>query len=1169
MRLKCIKLAGFKSFVDPTTVNLPGNLCAVVGPNGCGKSNIIDAVRWVMGEVSAKHLRGESMADVIFSGSGTRKPVAQATIELVFDNSAGTLGGQYAAYTEIAVKRRVSRDGQSVYYLNGSRCRRRDVTDVFLGTGLGPRSYAIIEQGMISRLIESRPEDLRVYLEEAAGISKYKERRRDTELRIQHTRENLERLTDIREELGRQLERLRRQAAAAEKYRELKAEERQVTAEHIALSWRIRDAEARGRETEIAGQEVVLESLVAEREAAAAGIERLRARHLEASDTLNEAQRRFYAVGAEVSALEQRIEHAREQARRQKAELDQVNRNLSAAREHRQADVARRTAWAAELDELRPGRTRTQAALAAAEQCLEAEEARLQERQRHCETDQEERTQVQRRVDQLQARVAHLDAAIARVAENLRRQRSELAGLSDGPTEGGPAELAGQLAEQETAIDGRQEELDRLAAEIAGARARQTEVAEVLNGERERLQRLQGQRAGLTTLLDAARDTDAETAACLGAWSLAEARRLADALGIEPGWELALETVLGDALQARCTPDLDAFRERLGSPSRGHLWLLEPGAGAGGRDAGVLPLLADKLTAAVEWAGPLLSGVRAAEDFEDAWERRAALGPGDSAVTRDGIWFGANWVQVARGEAGAGGELSQRRELGEVEAEIAAVEIRLAEHQARHATAERAIRDLEEARRSAERALAQAQRDYAELRARQSAELTRRQQLAERRGRLEREIDQGERLRQREIEEVRAARAELEDDLEQLQRVNAAVEHQVGEREACRAAVHGARENARQLRAEMHQLDLRERSLSAQLESLREGESRLQAQIESLEVRRGQLAAELVDAERPVPEYQAQLQEQLAARVAADTELGGARERVQRLEQELREADAARTGAERRVQEHRDRLEQLRLGAREIRTRADAQLDRLQSLGLELDAVLAGLPEDAAADSWLQRLEALDRRIQRLGPINLAALDECRQEEERKVYLDAQDAELRDALDTLEDAIRKIDRETRSRFKDTFDRVNASLQALFPKLFGGGRASLEMTGDDLLSTGIAIMAQPPGKRNATIHLLSGGEKALTAIALVFAIFELNPAPFCMLDEVDAPLDDINADRYARLVREISEKVQFVFITHNKISMEIAGQLLGVTMHEPGVSRLVAVDVDEAVRLAEA
>jgi chromosome segregation protein len=395
------------------------------------------------------------------------------------------------------------------------------------------------------------------------------------------------------------------------------------------------------------------------------------------------------------------------------------------------------------------------------------------------------------------------------------------------------------------------------------------------------------------------------------------------------------------------------------------------------------------------------------------------------------------------------------------------------------------------------------------------------------------------------------------------------VEQRVGERDACRTAVNGARENARQLRAELHQLDLRERSLSAQLESLREGESRLQAQIESLEARRGQLAAELVDAERPVPECQAQLQERLAARVAADTELGAAREQVQGLEQELREADAARTGAERRVQEHRDRLEQLRLSAREIRTRADAQHDRLLALELELDAVLAGLPEDAAADAWQQRLVGLDRRIQRLGAINLAALDECRQEEERKVYLDAQDAELRDALDTLEGAIRKIDRETRSRFKDTFDRVNASLQALFPKLFGGGRASLEMIGDDLLSTGIAIMAQPPGKRNATIHLLSGGEKALTAIALVFAIFELNPAPFCMLDEVDAPLDDINADRYARLVREMSEKVQFIFITHNKISMEIAGQLLGVTMHEPGVSRLVAVDVDEAVRLAEA
>jgi len=1166
MRLKCIKLAGFKSFVDPTTVNLPGNLCAVVGPNGCGKSNIIDAVRWVMGEISAKHLRGESMADVIFNGSGSRKPVAQATIELVFDNADGALGGQYAAYGEISVKRRVSRDGQSAYYLNGSRCRRRDVTDIFLGTGLGPRSYAIIEQGMISRLIESRPEDLRIYIEEAAGISKYKERRRDTEQRIAQARENLERLTDIRDELGRQLERLRRQAAAAEKYRALKAEERQLQAQYQAMAWRDQDLRAQALEAEIAAQAVVLEGLVAEREAAAATGEHLRARHLETSDELNEAQRQFYAAGAEVAALEQRIQHAREQARRQRAELEQIERNLIEARRHLDEDGARSTAWAAELAELQPLRARVAGELAAAEQGLSEAETRLQDSERRSDASRGERAQLQRRIDALQARVVHLDTAIARVAERQQRQRAELASLEQAEPETASIALDAQLAAQEQDLERGQHEVEALAAALAERRAEQAEIATARDAERGKLQRLQGRRAGLITVLEATRDTDAD--ACLAAWSLHEAPRLADRLGVESGWELAVETVLGGDLQARCTPALDPLREKFDDLSRGRLCLLEEGLDSM-PDAGALPWLASKLTAAQELATNLLAGVRAAEDLAAAWRQRHQFAPGESAVTREGVWFGRNWVRLARGDAGARGELLQRRELAEVEAEIAAVEPELAALGERHAAVELALRELEVRRRDAERAVGQAQREYAELRARQSAAAARRQQLAERCERLRRELDESEVLRQREAAEVSAARGELQALLDQLQAANATVAEHAGARDACREALGPARESVRRLRGELHQLELRERSLGAQLESLRQGVARLEAQCQRLQERQSGLVAELVDVEAPLAALQEQLQQRLAARLGAETALGAVRAAAQALEAELRETDAARTLAEQRVEAQRGRLEQLRLDARELRTRADAQLEQLHALGAEPAAVLAQLPEDAAIEPWREQLDALDRRIQRLGPINLAALDECRREEERKGYLDAQDAELRAALDTLEEAIRKIDRETRARFKDTFDRVNASLQALFPKLFGGGRASLELTGDDLLDTGIAIMAQPPGKRNATIHLLSGGEKALTAIALVFAIFELNPAPFCMLDEVDAPLDDINAERYARLVREMSEKVQFIFITHNKISMEIAGQLLGVTMQEPGVSRLVAVDVDEAVRLAEA
>ncbi|RMS47788.1 Chromosome segregation protein SMC [Pseudomonas amygdali pv. photiniae] len=682
MRLKCIKLAGFKSFVDPTTVNFPSNMAAVVGPNGCGKSNIIDAVRWVMGESSAKNLRGESMTDVIFNGSTSRKPVSQASIELVFDNSDGTLVGEYAAYAEISIRRKVTRDSQNSYYLNGTKCRRRDITDIFLGTGLGPRSYSIIEQGMISKLIEAKPEDLRNFIEEAAGISKYKERRRETENRIRRTHENLARLTDLREELERQLERLHRQAQAAEKYQEYKAEERQLKAQ------------------------------------------------------------------------------------------------LSAVRV---------------------------------------------------------------KVEQLTLRRTRLDEELAELGEQRAVEHEHL----------GESRL--QL----------QDALDSMAQD--------TEQREVLQAQR------------------------------------------------------------------------DALRERL------------------------------------------------------------------------------------------------------------------------------------------------------------------------------------DRIRQ----------------------------------------------DARQHKDHSHQLAVRLGSLKAQYDSTRQALERLRMQSERLTEKREQLSLNLEEGEAPLEELRLKLEELLERRMVVDDEMRIAKNALEDADRELREAEKRRTQAEQQSQLLRGQLEQQRLEWQSLTVRRTALQDQLHEDGYDLHGVLATLTPDASEQAAEQQLESIAGRIQRLGAINLAAIDEYQQQSERKRYLDAQDADLVEALDTLENVIRKIDKETRNRFKDTFDQINSGIQALFPKVFGGGSAYLELTGEDLLDTGVTIMARPPGKKNSTIHLLSGGEKALTALALVFAIFKLNPAPFCMLDEVDAPLDDANVGRYARLVKEMSQTVQFIYITHNKIAMEMADQLMGVTMHEPGCSRLVAVDVEQAMALVDA
>ncbi len=1162
MRLKSIKLAGFKSFVDPTTVSFPSNMAAVVGPNGCGKSNIIDAVRWVMGESSAKNLRGESMTDVIFNGSNTRKPVTQASIELIFDNSDGTLTGEYAAYAEISIRRRVTRDAQNTYFLNGVKCRRRDITDIFLGTGLGPRSYSIIEQGMISKLIEAKPEDLRSFIEEAAGISKYKERRRETENRIRRTHENLARLTDLREELERQLERLHRQAQSAEKYQEYKTEERQLKAQLSALRWQALNDQVGLREQVIGDQEVGFEALVAEQRNADASIERLRDGHHELSERFNLVQGRFYSVGGDIARVEQSIQHGQQRLRQLQDDLREAERARLETESHLGHD---RTILATLGEELAMLEPEQELAAAAAEETaaqLEEAEAAMQQWQEHWERFNQQSAEPRRAAEVQQSRIQQLEQSLERLAERQRRLEEESASLAGDPEDAVVAEMSEQLAVgdlslEELAAEQEQtdEQLERLRDELQQAsRAEQQALGE--------LQRLNGRIASLEALQQAAMDPGKGVSEWLEGQGLDGRPRLAEGLRVEPGWELAVETVLGADLQAVM---LDRFDDlNLSGFEQGDLRLVSPAPGAVALNGSLL----DKVDSNTDLS-PWLGRIRPVEDLGQALEARSSLRDGESLISRDGYWIGRHFLRIRRAVEAESGLLARGQELERLLVERAEREADVEQFGERLSQLRETQRDREDQREHQRRRHQDLSRQQGELNARLSASQAKLEQLSLRRRRLDAELSELSEQRALETEQLGEARLHLQDALDAMALDTEQRETLLGSRDGIREQLDRVRQEARQHKDHAHQLAVRIGSLKAQHDSIRQALERLELQFERAIERREQLNLNLEEGEAPLEELRMKLEELLERRMSVEDELKLARLAMEDADRELRDAEKRRTQAEQQAQLLRGQLEQQRMEWQALSVRRKALQDQLHEDGFDLHGVLATLPGEAGESEWEAELERLAARIQRLGPINLAAIDEYQQQSERKRYLDAQNDDLAEALDTLENVIRKIDKETRNRFKDTFDQINGGLQALFPKVFGGGNAYLELTGEDLLDTGVAIMARPPGKKNSTIHLLSGGEKALTALALVFAIFQLNPAPFCMLDEVDAPLDDANVGRYARLVKEMSEKVQFIYITHNKIAMEMADQLMGVTMHEPGCSRLVTVDVEQAVALVEA
>lgn len=1165
MKLEKIKLAGFKSFVDPTTIPINGNLTAIVGPNGCGKSNIIDAVRWVMGESSAKHLRGGNMTDVIFNGSSGRKPVSVASVELVFDNSEGKAGGEYAKYNQISIKRQVSRDGQSLFMLNGSKCRRKDITDLFLGTGLGSRSYAIIEQGTISRMVEAKPEDLRVHIEEAAGISKYKERRSETETRMRHTRENLERLNDVRDEVEKQLKNLAKQAEKAEKYTELKKQERQYKQELLAMRWQNFQRQAQQLEQKlqaIAEEHNRLFVLLRDTEKAMElkrGEQKAQQQHLDAT------QAEYYAVVGEVSRLEQAIKHSEKSHEETLIEIQRLKQQAEQAQiecesDRQQLEEIRQTLMEAE-ETLQVVKAREEDLLGL------QHDAQLQKQQwqQQWENFLAENAGFREQAEVQRTKLIQLDNQNRQLQARWDKLQIEREGLAE-------AQLLLELETLESGIELIEAERAELQAQLEAVLHRIAELRpeikqwqERLHAQRAELQKVNGKISSLELLQQHAMGKDKkELTAWLEQVGLAQQPRLAEFLEAEEGWETAVETVLGSFLEAICVDNANDILEELQALSKQSLSIFETRAEEMPAEAKALTL-AGKLRSRWDLSG-LLTGIYCADSMQQA--RSLDLRAHESVVLADGTWLGQGWIKISRGSDSKAGVLHREKELRELKQRQGELRMTIAEAEQQLEDSEIELKAAESNREHYQQREKALSAEYSAKSAEYSAQAARHEQQRRRMEQLDHELT--------EISEQLAENAESISEAELIKQDAELALGELGDRKLQLEQLSQQLSSRQQdTDASVDEARRHLQRLHAQIESLKASEGLTVKQIERLQTQHGQSADRIAELENkleftlsPLDDEKMLLEQLLEQKQQMEAGLAAERQAQQASEQSVGELAELYAKTQRELEKQKEALDTVRFEQQDSRVRQQTVAEQLNEVDADPAAILARLPEEANESLWKRRVDDWADQIEKLGSINLTAIEEYKTQSERMKFLNEQHDDLMEALMSLDQAISKIDRESRQRFRETFDRINNGLKEKFPRLFGGGQAYLELTEDDVLEAGVNIIARPPGKRNSSIHLLSGGEKALTAVALVFSIFELNPAPFCLLDEVDAPLDDANVVRFSKMVEDMAATVQFLYISHNKVTMEIAKHLAGVTMKEPGVSRMVAVDIDEAVSMAE-
>jgi len=1164
MRLKQLKLAGFKSFVDPAVIPFPSQLVSVVGPNGCGKSNIIDAVRWVMGESSAKHLRGESMADVIFNGSSNRKPVGQALVELVFDNTAGRLTGQYAAYQEIAIKRVVTRDGDSSYYLNGTRCRRRDINDIFLGTGAGARGYAIIGQDMIARLIEARPEELRAYLEEAAGVSKYKERRRETLTRIKHTKDNLERVNDIRDELAKQLARLERQAKTAERYKRLKAEERQTKAEILAIKWRQLDEKEQPLQTSIKSNRIEFEAQQSKLATLQNEFTHQQQAHHESSAALQATQEKAYQLGNEIARLEEMLQQKRIEKQRMVKEREEALTELSASQsqldEDKQSLEASRQQYSVFDEQYRLVQDEYQQQLQTVNEHVKV----AKHSQEAWAQFQRDKSTSQHGAEKLVMQVEHLESRRQEILSRIDKLKSEQGGVNLEHIEDGIDQLREQAKAEKAKHDDADDQYQKMLEEIKSLRIHIAEKEKAWREAQAQEQKTITHYAALKAAQDAAVQANFSGLAN-NKWQ--QHPRLVESIHVENGWQKAFEMVLGESLQGVLLGSMDELKEEWATLDNQSMIFLTKQATDTEKD--VYPRLLDKMKGAIPNWFINVGGVFAAGSLEEALSWLPTISSSQSIVTQDGIWLGQGWAKVTQSQSEDESSLLARQEQLKVldkEKALAvksALELKLA-CEALYEQLQFLIEESDQRKASLSSLFETYQQVKTEV-------LQKEQRLEDNKKRalgLDVELEALQDNLEKIIEDGECAKTQLEalqqlikqfendepDRLQTKEKDDLTLTKEQSKLEALRD-----KQQATQLKHDREKLNVEQ--LSERIKREEERLSRLQSRYDGLD-------AKLKDIMQPEDEAYKPLEEKNNQFIELQDMISQQREAVETIQQKINDIQLHEKQETLNLKSIEEAFQAFQLEHQAVQVRTEGLLESLQALSLDHHQLLDNIDESISLEDREEALRLAEDKINRLGAINLVAIEEYDSELQRKQHLDEQHDDLCQALDTLEDAIAKMDKETQQRLQATYDEVNASFQALFPRLFGGGRANLERTCDNLLEAGIVVIAQPPGKRNSTISMLSGGEKAMTAIALVFAIFQLNPAPFCMLDEVDAPLDDANVKRFSDMVAEMSQYVQFLFITHNKITMELAEQLIGVTMREPGVSRIVAVDVEEALNYSK-
>jgi chromosome segregation protein len=1108
------------------------------------------------------------MHDVIFNGSTERKPVSRASVELVFDNSLGRIGGAWAGYGEISVKRVLTREGDSSYYINGQHVRRRDVQDIFLGTGLGPRAYSIIEQGMISRVITSKPEELRVFLEEAAGVSKYRERRRETELRLEDTRENLARVGDIRAELETQLTHLAQQAEVAAKFTDLQS---QVALNTNLLAFtRLREAEqARNRySNEVQKAQVALEAETAKLRESERALTELRLRHDQHTDRLQELQGSLYAANAEVQSLEQEIAFLAENRRRMANQLDAIGRE-----EHevtRRIDEAKgeRDRWRAEIESARAAIAQKDSAVERARQAIPDAEGAMQKAQAAVRAAEAEMSAAEQAQGVEETREAHALKLLSQIEARKNRLKQENMALVFPEPEklaavdarrSDVAARAGTLERSQAQAEAR---LPALEEQRRAETARLAEAVRELATLEAALAALEGQQARL--------DTNEKVKEWLAAHGLERAERLWQAIHVEPGWDDAVEAALGVRLNALKLSDEAQLPALLRDPPPGSLALfIDRGAGEAASGASRLTPLASVVSApragVAAYLRDTIANVYILPEGEDGLALARVLPPGGLLVSRAGHLFGRQGVVFHGPQSELHGVLQRQREIEELRTKIPA-------RSGARDEAEAAVRRLEGELATAQQDARRLRAELGEARERghdlevEYLKLAQTSQQAEsRREAIRAElaaIDEEEGRERLEMQEAQHALQLGAQAIEAIVQRLQGLERAAAEAEAALASTRAAMSDAERALAEAR---FHERSCHEKVESHERLAVSLGERLAALGSNRASVADELGRLEEG--QVREKLQAALELKSERERALADARAGLETIGDEVRSLEEGRLTVEQNLDPLRNRITDLRVKEQEAATHAEQYAEQLRTAGASREELAEQIEKRVRSSSLQAEINRLNEEIAALGPVNLAALSELEASRERKGFLDAQAADLAQAVETLEAAIKRIDRETRELLQETFETVNANFQEMFPALFGGGNASLKLTGEEILDAGLLVLAQPPGKKNQSIQLLSGGEKALTAIALVFSLFKLNPAPFCLLDEVDAPLDDPNTERFCELVRQMSAQTQFLFITHNKITMELAGQLVGVTMPEPGVSHIVEVDIEAAMELA--